>query len=119
MKRLLLLAALGLGPAVAGGNQPGPITQDLTLDFGGQPTQAELLRPADGKTEPLVLLIQGTGPEDLDGSFQTYGGSVEGSLGVLAQTLARQGFAVMRFGGTRLARLTPPPLRPHRRITPP
>ncbi|OLV18572.1 alpha/beta hydrolase family protein [Deinococcus marmoris] len=97
MKRLLLSAALSLGSAFAGGNEPGPVTQALTLDFGGQATHAELLRP-DGKgAAPLVLLVQGTGPEDLNGSFQSYGGRVQGSLGTLAQTLVRQGFAVMRF----------------------
>lgn len=102
MKRLLMLAALTLGaPALAGGQDAGPVnqvrTQALTLDFGGQPTRAELLRPAGNTPAPLVLLIQGTGPEDLNGSFQSYGGPVQGSLGTLAQTLARQGFAVMRF----------------------
>ncbi|QLG09792.1 alpha/beta hydrolase [Deinococcus sp. D7000] len=98
MKRLLMLAALTLGSlGLAGGTEPGPLTQALTLDFGGQPTRAELLRPAGTTPAPLVLLVQGTGPEDLNGSFQSYGGLVQGSLGTLAQTLARQGFAVMRF----------------------
>lgn len=93
----LTLGTLTLGSALAGGNEPGPITQQLTLNFGGQATRAELLRPAGPGAAPLVLLIQGTGPEDLNGTFQGFGGPVQGSLGTLAQTLARQGFAVMRF----------------------
>lgn len=70
----------------------------LTLDLAGTPRRAELLLPDSPTKAPLVLLIQGTGPEDMDGSFASYDGNVvKGSLGTLARTLAAQGLAVMRF----------------------
>ncbi|SMB97090.1 alpha/beta hydrolase family protein [Deinococcus hopiensis] len=90
----LLLSAL-LTSARAGA---AVITRPLTLDFAGTPARAELVLPDEAVKAPLVLLIQGTGPEDMNGSFPGYGGDVvKGSLGTLAHTLAAQGFAVMRF----------------------
>ncbi|GGJ67190.1 alpha/beta hydrolase family protein [Deinococcus aquiradiocola] len=72
--------------------------RSLTLNFAGIPARAELLLPDRPARAPLVLLIQGTGPEDMDGSFATFGGQVtNGSLGTLAHALAGQGYAVMRF----------------------
>lgn len=99
MKRFLLpLLLSSLGWALAGGAQPAPQPLQLTLNLGGQQARGELLRPATSTPAPLVLLIQGTGPEDMNGSFTLYGGGVrQGSLGQLAQALAAQGFAVMRF----------------------
>lgn len=99
MKRFLLpLLLSSLGWALAGGAQPAPQPLQLTLNLGGQQARGELLRPATRTPAPLVLLIQGTGPEDMNGSFTLYGGGVrQSSLGQLAQALAAQGFAVMRF----------------------
>ncbi|ULH18244.1 lysophospholipase (plasmid) [Deinococcus sp. KNUC1210] len=98
MKRhLLSMVAALLGLVVAGGADSGTRSESLTLTFGDTTSRAELLLPANVQSAPLVLLIQGTGPEDLNGSFVTYGQTVQGSLGQLAASLARQGFAVMRF----------------------
>ena len=100
MKRALTasLIFLTLSTALAGGGRAAVTTRSLTLKLGDQSSRAELLLPADAtRPAPLVLLIQGTGPEDLNGSFATYGGVVQGSLGKLAQTLAARGFAVMRY----------------------
>ncbi|WP_309572079.1 serine aminopeptidase domain-containing protein [Deinococcus sp.] len=93
---LLLCTLFQTSSARAG--SAGVTARPLTLDFAGTPSKAELLLPAIPAKAPLVLLIQGTGPEDMDGSFASYDGSVvKGSLGTLAHTLAAQGFAVMRF----------------------
>ncbi|MBZ9750168.1 alpha/beta hydrolase [Deinococcus sp. HMF7604] len=93
-----LALTLALALCTAWSEASGAVrSQPLTLNFGGTPSGAELLQPDDGKAAPLVLLIQGTGPEDRNGSFLTPGGMVQGSMGDLAQALARQGFAVMRY----------------------
>ncbi|EYB69031.1 hypothetical protein DEIPH_ctg012orf0106 [Deinococcus phoenicis] len=104
-KALLLagLLALGLSSAHAGGvgqatASQATVTRSLTLNLGGVPSRAELTLPAGQGKAPLVLLIQGTGLEDLNGSYATFGGGrVPGSLGELAHALTRAGFAVMRF----------------------
>lgn len=88
---------MALGSALAGGTDGGVRARPLTLALGDVASRAELLLPASTAPAPLVLLIQGTGPEDRDGSFTAPGGAVQGSLGQLAQTLAREGFAVMRY----------------------
>ncbi|WP_288433477.1 alpha/beta hydrolase [uncultured Deinococcus sp.] len=94
MRRLLpLMFSLALGTAHAA----DVAARTLTLDLGGVPSRAELLLPPGAAPAPLVLLIQGTGPEDRDGSYAVPGGVVQGSLGALARRLAAQGFAVMRY----------------------
>lgn len=85
-----------LGSALAGG-QTATVSRPLTLQLGSTPAKAELLLPSTTGKAPLVLLVQGTGPEDMNGSFLTFNGVQEGSLGKLATSLAAQGFAVMRF----------------------
>jgi alpha-beta hydrolase superfamily lysophospholipase len=101
MKRLVpLMLSLTLGAAQAGGAEGGAAgvhSRTLTLNLGGVPSRAELLLPGGAAPAPLVLLIQGTGPEDRDGSYAVPGGVVQGSLGTLARRLAAQGFAVMRY----------------------
>lgn len=100
MKRTLtILLTLTLSGSVSAGSAAGPSGQAkaLTLKLGDQTAKAELLLPAKNGKAPLVLLIQGTGPEDMNGSFATFGHTVKGSLGQLAQVLAAQGFAVMRY----------------------
>lgn len=94
-KRLIPCTLLFLGTALAGGSA-GVTARTLTLKLGDTTSRAELLLPA-GRQAPLVLLIQGTGPEDMNGSFTTFSGIQPGSLGRLANALAAQGFAVMRF----------------------
>jgi uncharacterized protein len=87
-----------LGSAGAAGSVSTVTARPLTLEFAGTPSKAELLLPDRPARAPLVLLVQGTGPEDMDGSFASFGGgAVKGSLGTLAHTLAAQGYAVMRF----------------------
>ncbi|SEI65076.1 hypothetical protein SAMN04488058_101239 [Deinococcus reticulitermitis] len=86
-----------LGGAQAAPSPAAPTARALTLTFGETKSGAELLLPASPRPAPLVLLIQGTGPEDRDGRYVAGGQIVPGSLGALAQSLARQGFAVMRF----------------------
>lgn len=93
---LTLLLLLG-SPGSALGS-PTVTVRPLTLDFAGTPSNAELLLPGSPARAPLVLLIQGTGQEDMDGSFAAFGqGVVKGSLGTLAHILAAKGYAVMRF----------------------
>lgn len=74
-----------------------PTATTLSLKLGDTTSRAQLLVPGGPGKAPLVLLIQGTGPEDMNGSYASFGGSVPGSLGELAKYLAAQGFAVMRF----------------------
>ena len=94
----MLTLLLSLGGVVSAGGGPTVTVRPLTLDFAGTPSKAELLLPVGPVRAPLVLLIQGTGLEDMNGSFVSFGGGmVKGSLGTLAHTLAAQGYAVMRF----------------------
>lgn len=99
MKKTPLLAVLvALTSALAVGKTgPTAAVRPLTLDFAGTPSRAELRLPANATQAPLVLLIQGTGLEDMNGHFVFFGGQVPGSLGALAEHLTGQGFAVMRF----------------------
>lgn len=96
--RHLLFPSLTLliGSALAGA-QAAPVSRPLTLQLGNTTARAELLLPANTTKAPLVLLIQGTGAEDMNGSFTTFSGVQKGSLGELAKRLANQRFAVMRF----------------------
>lgn len=94
----VLTLLLSLSGVVSAGGSPTVTARPLLLDFAGTPSKAELLLPVSPSRAPLVLLIQGTGQEDMDGSFAAFGqGVVKGSLGTLAHTLAAQGYAVMRF----------------------
>lgn len=88
---------MALAFVLCGLAQAAPVSRPLTLHLGDQTAKAELLLPTTASKAPLVLLIQGTGAEDLNGSFVTLSGIQRGSLGRLAQALASQGFAVMRF----------------------
>lgn len=83
---------------MAGGAGPRSLERHLTLQFGPVSAQATLTLPAGTAKAPLVLLIQGTGLEDQNGSYTVAGGKVvQGSLGALAQHLSQAGLAVMRF----------------------
>ncbi|RJF72113.1 alpha/beta fold hydrolase [Deinococcus cavernae] len=94
----LTLWLLGsLLPVQALGGSAAITSRSLTLTLGDTTSKAELLLPPGSMKAPLVLLIQGTGPEDRNGSFVTFSGVQQGSLGQLANALAEQGFAVMRF----------------------
>lgn len=97
----LILALLASGcqgaPASISASNTATTARALSLNLGGTTSRAELLLPTGKTKAPLVLLIQGTGPEDMNGSFTTYSGVQQGSLGELAKHLAAQGYAVMRF----------------------
>ncbi|UWX64000.1 alpha/beta hydrolase family protein [Deinococcus rubellus] len=102
LRRSSLALSLVLGistvPALAGGAGPQHPERPLTLQFGPVSAQATLTLPAGRARAPLVLLIQGTGPEDQNGSYAVAAGKiVQGSMGALARHLSQSGFAVMRF----------------------
>ena len=88
MLSLLLL----LGSAVFAGGSPTVTVRPLTLDFAGTPSKAELLLPGGPSKAPLVLLIQGTGLEDMNGSFASFSSSVvKGSMGKAGADPGRTG----------------------------
>jgi len=94
----VLTLLLSLGGVVSAGGTPTVIARPLLLDFAGTPSRGELLLPVGPASAPLVLLIQGTGQEDMNGSFAAFGQRVvKGSMGTLAHSLAARGYAVMRF----------------------
>lgn len=93
--RIAALASLLalLGNAIAA----EPVDQPLTLSRGDQVLQGSLLLPADTAAKPLVaLIIAGSGPTDRDGNSAGLPGK-NNSLKLLAEGLAREGIASLRY----------------------
>lgn len=70
--------------------------ETVTLDTKEGDINGELLLPNGGKTYPVVLLIAGSGPTDMDGN-SAIGNMKNNSLKFLAEGLAANGIASLRF----------------------
>ena len=96
MKRLLLLlfsCVLFLQPYC----QAQPLTSEespVTLSTATGDIKGRLLLPANATTCPVVLLIAGSGPNDMDGNNPMMKNN---SLKFLAEGLAQKGIASLRF----------------------
>ena len=96
MKRLLLLlfsCVLFLQPYF----QAQPLTSEespVTLSTATGDIKGRLLLPANATTCPVVLLIAGSGPTDMDGNNPMMKNN---SLKFLAEGLAQKGIASLRF----------------------
>ena len=96
MKRLLLLlfsSVLFLQPYC----QAQPLTSEEspeTLSTATGDIKGRLLLPANSTTCPVVLLIAGSGPTDMDGNNPMMKNN---SLKFLAEGLAQKGIASLRF----------------------
>ena len=96
MKRLLLLlfsCVLFLQPYC----QAQPLTSEespVTLSTATGDIKGRLLLPANATTCPVVLLIAGSGPTDMDGNNPMMKNN---SLKFLAEGLAQKGIASLRF----------------------
>lgn len=95
MKRLILnfLWLLGLCPLVAWAKTE----QAVSLETPTGTINGKLLIP-DVERPPVVLLIAGSGPTDMDGNTVSGAVSIKNnSLKFLAEGLARQGIATLRY----------------------
>lgn len=74
-----------------------PLTgQGVTLNTQNGDIHGKLLLPPGMKSFPVVLLIAGSGPTDMDGN-SAIGQMTNNSLRYLAEDLAKQGIASLRF----------------------
>lgn len=91
MKRLsaFLLLVLAAAGACAGETA-------VQLDTGSGVLHGTLLVPDGAAKLPAVLIVPGSGPTDRDGNFPQMGG-INNSLKLLAEGLAKQGIASLRF----------------------
>ena len=95
---LLVIAAFSLAFA------QGEVAREaLTIDFGDFQTQAELTYPAQGNGPfPTVVLIHGSGPEDMNAAIFSFGADNQPVLlssifGDISDYLSAHGFAVLRY----------------------
>jgi uncharacterized protein len=96
----LALVAVGCAPAAT---QTAVTRQALTIDLGDFQTKAELSLPASsGGALPTVILIHGSGPEDMDATI--FGTGADGKpvklssiFKDIADAGAAQGLAVLRY----------------------
>ncbi|WP_342242980.1 alpha/beta hydrolase [Pseudomonas sp. OTU5201] len=94
MLRLLMLIL----PLLAGLAQAAPqsvLQRPIELDTGSGILRGTLLRPKTDQPVPVALIISGSGPTDRDGNNPL--GGRNDSLKKLAQLLARNGIASVRY----------------------
>jgi uncharacterized protein len=103
MKRiapLIAMLAVGCAPAVT---QTAVTRQALTIDFGDFRTKAELTFPASSTAPlPTVILIPGSGPEDMDASISSFDMlgkplKLSSIFKDISDTVTPNGFAVLRY----------------------
>ncbi|MEU7144875.1 alpha/beta hydrolase [Nocardia sp. NPDC046473] len=69
-----------------------------TISFGDFVSKAELTFPPGDRPAPLVVLVGGSGPENLDADDASDGATSRGHLFAdVARSLADQGFAALRY----------------------
>lgn len=73
-----------------------PIEEKVVLTTATGEIKGKLLLPEEGKLCPVVLLIAGSGPTDMDGN-SSVGTIKNNSLKLLAEELAKNGIASLRF----------------------
>jgi pimeloyl-ACP methyl ester carboxylesterase len=87
---MLWLATAAHAMAAPGGEQP------IVLDTAGGTIAGTLRLPAGPDKAPAVLIVAGSGPTDRDGNSAMLPGRND-SLRMLAEALARAGFASVRY----------------------
>ena len=96
----LALLVVGSAPALT---QQSVTRQALSIDFGDFQSKAELSFPASSSGAlPTVILIHGSGPEDMDATIFGAGADgkpvkLSGIFKDIADAGAAQGFAVLRY----------------------
>ena len=73
-----------------------PLEENVVLNTKEGQIKGKLLLPGGGKTCPVVLIIAGSGPTDMDGN-SAIGNLRNNSLKFLAEGLAANGIASLRF----------------------
>jgi uncharacterized protein len=71
--------------------------ENVRLDTGSGTLEGTLLAPRTDKAVPVAVLVAGSGPTDRDGNSAVGGGLRNDSLRLLAQGLAQQGIATLRY----------------------
>jgi uncharacterized protein len=92
----------------------GVAAEDLTIDFGdGWVAKGQLTYPAGkGGTFPTVILVHGSGPNDMDHTIPEVAARVPGGSKMfrdIAYHLAEQGFATVRYHKRGIVELGPVP----------
>lgn len=97
MKQLsLILTGLFLLCGLCCRAQVLPVEENVVLDTKEGEIKGKLLLPGGMNTYPVVLLIAGSGPTDMDGN-SAVGNMRNNSLKLLAEGLAGNGIASLRF----------------------
>ena len=78
----------------------------VTLNTQNGAIHGKILLPPGMKSSPVVLLIAGSGPTDMDGN-SAIGQMTNNSLKYLAEDLAEQGIASLRFDKRGIASSAP------------
>lgn len=106
MKRLLLLL-FGSALLAASYCQAQPLTSEecpVTLNTASGNIKGKLLLPANTESCPVVLLIAGSGPTDMDGNNPAMKNN---ALKLLAEALVQEGIASLRFDKRGIAGSAP------------
>src|SRR5258708_7031242 len=102
---LTALFAACIAPAIQSPAPMGAATierQELSINFGDFQTKAELTYPVQGSDPfPTVVLIPGSGPEDMNATICTAGANGQTVLSHIfldiANDLSAHGYAVLRY----------------------
>lgn len=103
MSRIVLFVLLFAGvfvPLMAQESETAYEVRPLEIDLGADfITDAELTLPTQGNAPfPTVILLHGSGPYDMNASYPAADGSIAAhNFLLLAESLAEQGIAVLRF----------------------
>lgn len=95
MKKRIYYLILALALVTTGCSSNGIREEDYNLDVEGGTIYGTLTLPEDGNTFKIVIIHQGSGPTDRDGNSHI-GGS-NNSLKMVAQNLAENGIASLRY----------------------
>jgi pimeloyl-ACP methyl ester carboxylesterase len=94
----LAVATAGCGSGTSTGGEPGVAHENLTLNFGRYRSSAQMTYPTGGGRHPAVVLIPGSGPEDLDADVcGPDGGVLSHNFRDIAGYLSARGYAVLRY----------------------
>ncbi|GAA4001446.1 alpha/beta hydrolase [Deinococcus rubellus] len=97
---------MGCAPTLTQASSPAqtaPARQALTIDFGDVQTKAELTVPrSSAALLPTVILIPGSGPEDMDATISSSDGlgkpvKLSSIFKTISDFAASSGFAVLRY----------------------
>ncbi len=96
-----LVVLAGCANTTSGVKTPSTVAiarENMTLHFAGYASHAQLTYPATGGRHPVVVLIPGSGPEDLNAAIcEPTGRVLSHNFADIATYLSARGYAVLRY----------------------